>query len=445
MDRPLRIAFFVGCFPAVSETFIVRQITGLLDQGHAVDIYADTRAEPGTPVHPEVEKYRLLERTTWMEMPPETAPYEMPVWPLTGQTWPPGAATAVPNWRRALHAVPELLRCAVTAPRLTQQVLSCAAYGYQAASLSALYRLAKLSSVSRSYDVLHAHFGPVGKSFRFARSLWRAPLVVTFHGYDFCTVPRKEGPNVYVRLFDITDTVTTHSEYASRRLEGLGCPPAKLHRLHVGLSPDEFPFQARTLQPGEAVRILTVARLVEIKGLEYSIQAIAAVARQHASMRYDIVGEGPERSKLEALIRRLELEGVVRLLGAQPADVVQKLMAQTHLFVLPSVNLQGDEEGTPVTLMEAQASGIPVVATRTGGIPEVVRDGESGFLVADRDAKALAARLSFLIEHPQEWPAMGRRGRGHVEQQYDIRKLNQQLAELYRRVREQFISNGQPG
>jgi colanic acid/amylovoran biosynthesis glycosyltransferase len=188
-----------------------------------------------------------------------------------------------------------------------------------------------------------------------------------------------------------------------------------------------------------------VARLVEIKGLEYSIQAIAALARPQASVRYDIVGDGPERSKLESLIRRLELASVVNLHGAQPADVVQKLMARTHLFVLPSVNLQGDQEGTPVTLMEAQASGIPVVATRTGGIPEVVRDGESGFLVADRDAEALAARLRFLIAHPEAWPEMGRRGRSHVEQQYDIRKLNRQLAELYRVVREEFISNRQPG
>jgi colanic acid/amylovoran biosynthesis glycosyltransferase len=217
-----------------------------------------------------------------------------------------------------------------------------------------------------------------------------------------------------------------------------------MHRLHVGLSPEEFPFLARTIQPGEAVRILTVARLVEIKGLDYAIRAIASVVRQHESVRYDIVGDGPERPKLAALIRQLQLESVVMLHGAQPADVVQKLMAQTHLFVLPSINLHGDEEGTPVTLMEAQASGIPVVATRTGGIPEVVRDGESGFLVADRDAEALAKRLNHLIAHPEQWPEMGRRGRTHVEQHYDIRKLNQQLAELYRQMRTEFISSGQP-
>jgi colanic acid/amylovoran biosynthesis glycosyltransferase len=438
MDRPLRIAMFVGVFPAVSETFILRQITGLLDFGHAVDIFADMRGEPDAPLHPEVTKYRLLERTTFMDMPPETAPWEMPVWPCTGRTWPPGSATSVPNSVRLARALPQFFQCLLKAPRLTCRVLDAAEYGYQAASLSALYRLAKLVSQSRCYDILHAHFGPVGKSFRFARALWKAPLMVTFHGHDYCAVPRREGRSVYDPLFHIVDAVTTHSEYANQRLEELGCPQAKLRRLHVGLNPDEFPFHARTIQPGEPVRILTVARLVEIKGLEYSIQAIAAVAREHREVRYDIVGEGPERSKLEALIRWLELERVVTLHGAQPADVVQKLMAQTHLFVLPSVNLQGDEEGTPVTLMEAQASGVPVIATRTGGIPEVIRDGESGFLVADRDVEALAGRLKFLIEHSEQWPEMGRQGRSHVEQHYDIRKLNQKLVELYRQVRVEF-------
>src|SRR5262245_13695826 len=103
MKQSLRIAFFMGSFPVVSETFILRQITGLIDLGHQVNIFADTRADGSTPVHPEVLKYRLLERTTFMDMPPETAPYEMPVLPLTGKTWPPGSAKPVSNLRRVLR------------------------------------------------------------------------------------------------------------------------------------------------------------------------------------------------------------------------------------------------------------------------------------------------------------------------------------------------------
>src|SRR5260221_12363788 len=97
MSHPLRIAFFTGAFPAVSETFILRQITGLLDMGHQADVYADSAPESGTPVHPEVARKRLGQRTTYMAMLLETAPWEMPVWPVTGRTWPPGAKTSILN------------------------------------------------------------------------------------------------------------------------------------------------------------------------------------------------------------------------------------------------------------------------------------------------------------------------------------------------------------
>src|ERR1041385_2888770 len=97
MNRPLRIAIFLSSFPVISETFILRQITGLLDLGHEVDLYADTRTDGASPAHPEGARYRLLERTTFMEMPPETSPWEIPVWPLMGRTWIPGSTNSVLN------------------------------------------------------------------------------------------------------------------------------------------------------------------------------------------------------------------------------------------------------------------------------------------------------------------------------------------------------------
>src|SRR5437870_11687740 len=105
MTRPLRIAMFVGSFPVVSETFITRQISGLLELGHEVDIYANSRPEPGAPVHSEVTRQRLLDRTTYIDAPPETGEWEMPVWPLTGRTWPPGSSTSIHNSVRLARAL----------------------------------------------------------------------------------------------------------------------------------------------------------------------------------------------------------------------------------------------------------------------------------------------------------------------------------------------------
>src|SRR5712692_622388 len=317
MSAPLRIAIFVGSFPVFSKTFILRQITGLLDLGHEVNIFADVRAEGEGPVQPEVGQYRLLERTTFMDMPPETAPWEMPVCPLTGRTWPPGAAAPVHNARRVALAIGKFLRCLVTSPRLAFRVLDRREYGYQAASLSGLHRLAKLSGEQKRFDVLHAHFGPVGNSFRFAKELWRAPLVVSFHGYDFSTVPRKEGTGVYQRLFRTADIVTVNSEYTRGRVQQLGCLPAKLHKLPMGLNLDDFVFRERTWNAGEPIRILTVARLVEIKGHESAIRAVARSRERHAGVRYDIVGDGPLRKQLEQLVIELGLQDAITIHGAQ--------------------------------------------------------------------------------------------------------------------------------
>src|SRR5262245_29471928 len=200
MSDPLRIAMFVGTFPVVSETFILRQITGLLEMGHEVDIYADTRGDTSGPLHVEIASHRLFERTTFMDMPPEAAPWELPVWPVTGRTWTPGVARPVPNSLRLARALPRLLGSLTRQPGLTARVLRRAEYGFQADSLSALHRLSTLARLPRRYDVLHAHFGPVGNSFRFARELWDAPLIVSFHGYDFCTLPRQQGSGMYAKL-----------------------------------------------------------------------------------------------------------------------------------------------------------------------------------------------------------------------------------------------------
>src|SRR5882724_4467632 len=401
MSRPLRIAMFVGSFPVVSETFIVRQITGLIDLGHALEIYADSRAEAGAPIHPEIAKYGLLERTTFMELPPETAPFEIPVWPITGRTWPPGSATSIPNSLRVARAVPKFFRCLWKAPRLACQVLNRQEFGYQAASLSALLRLAALCRRPRRYDVLHAHFGPVGNSFRFARELWDAPLIVSFHGYDFSTVPRKAGARVYQKLFATADAVTVNSGYTRQQVETLGCPAARLHKLPVGLDPDVFPFRERALKPGEPIRILTVARLTEIKGHAFVVRAVAKLRGLRADVHYEIAGDGPLRQELERLVAELGLRAAVTFHGACDSGKVQRLMAEAHFFVLASVSVEGDQEGQGLVLQEAQAAGLPVVATIHGALPEGLVPGKSGFLVPERDVEALAERLAFLVRRPE--------------------------------------------
>jgi len=431
MSDHLRIGVFVNSFPVVSETFILRQVTGLLEMGHDVRIFADTPPDGSAPVHRDFDRFKLSTRTHYIDAPSESIPSELPATPLLGRTWPPGGSKSIANWRRLASALPRLIHCALRTPRLTRQVLNQRLYRYQAASLSGLYRLASLCRAPGGYDILHAHFGPVGNSFRFARSLWRAPLVVSFHGYDFSTRPRQDGPSLYHELFRTADLFTVGSSFSQTAVEKLGAPREKLQRLPVGFSLEDFPFRERTLQPGETVRLLTIARLVPIKGHEYALRAIALLKSRFPALHYDIVGDGPLRESLQALTGELGLAGNVTFHGAQSGEVIANLLTQAHLFLLTSVNIEGDQEGQGLVLQEAQACGLPVVATEHGAFPEGLVDGKSGFLVPERDTEALAARLHWLISNAAAWPAIGKAGRAFVQDRYDIRKLNNRLLSLY--------------
>jgi colanic acid/amylovoran biosynthesis glycosyltransferase len=379
----------------------------------------------------EVAKYRLLDRTTFMEMPEASSPWELTAWPLADETWVPGASEAIPNWKRFADALPALRRCLERAPALAEKALSAEHSGHQARSLSALYRLDRLSARPGGYDVLHAHFGPVGKSFCFARELWDAPMVVSFHGHDFTTLPRKHGTGMYRKLFETADAVTVNSEFTRGRVTRLGCPANKIHLLPMGLNLAEFPFRERTRQGNEPVRLITVARLVEIKGHEFVLRAMARLREKHVQISYGIVGDGPLRKKLESLVNELGLQDVVTLHGALDGAFIKDLMASAHLAVLASVNIEGDAEGQGLFLQEAQACGLPVVATQHGALPEGLVSDKSGLLVPERDVEALTARLEFLVAHPEAWPELGRAGRAFVEGRYDIHRLNKELLKLY--------------
>ena len=141
------------------------------------------------------------------------------------------------------------------------------------------------------------------------------------------------------------------------------------------------------------------------------------------------------REQLELLVDELSLSDVVHLHGERDGAYVRDRLAEAHIFLLASVTApNGDQEGTPVSLMEAQACGLPVLSTLHSGIPEVVADGVSGLLVPEGDAEALAAGLEQLIARSAEWPALGRRGRAHIASNYSLDDWTERLVQLYESV-----------
>lgn len=403
----MKIAVLVNQFPKISETFIVNQISGLIDRGHTVDIFACYGSEDRIE-DPQLRKYELLGRTRYL-----TAPTGRKKRVIAAME-----ATLKRGWRKPLHLV---------------RAINLVPIGNRRISLEMLCRHRFLLGRS-AYDLIHCHFGPVGVFGQHLRDIGalEGPLLTTFHGYDIGSYVRHHGARAYSDLFRKGEAFTCSSHFIRKKLIAAGCDPAKIFMFKLGTDLTKFDFAERKTGPDGVIRLITIARLIEKKGLEYSIRAVAKLVRQFPNLEYTIVGDGSLRQKLSQLIEQLNLRGQVTLVGWKTPEEVQRLLGRSHIFVLASVvSSDGDFEGQGLVLQEAQAMGLPVVCTNHNGFCDSVLDGQSGFLVPERDVEALSARLAELIRRPELWPGIGRKGRAFVETQFDLNKRNDALVELY--------------
>ena len=400
----MKIAFIVNVFPKLSETFILNQITGLLDLGHEVMIFAEYNPNE-KKVHPDVEKYQLMDRVLYFDIPQNKI-------------------------KRVLKASYLIITNFYKNPIKIFKSLTLFRYGKSALSLQGLYFL--IPFLDTNFDIIHCHFGPNGIIGASLKEIGvEAKIITTFHGYDMSTFILNNGTGVYNDLFSKGDLFLAISEHWEKKLVELGGDAKKIRVHRMGIDLEKFEFSERKILPGESVKILTVGRLVEKKGHKYAIKALAKLINKHKNVIYKIVGDGYLRGELESLVTELGIEKYVEFLGDVEDEELFRLYHDSHIFVLPSVTARnGGQEGIPVVLMETQAAGLPVISTFHSGIPEVVLDGESGFLVPERDVDALTKKLEYLVVHPEIWPEMGRAGRKCIELRYDVRKLNQQLVKI---------------
>jgi colanic acid/amylovoran biosynthesis glycosyltransferase len=289
-------------------------------------------------------------------------------------------------------------------------------------------------------DVVHAQFGPKGVMVAPVTEALNIPLVVTFHGYDISILPRqKKVRRRYRELFERADALIGVSDHNSSRLMELGAPIEKVRTIHNGSRLDQFTYSNPLDRfDGRTVGLLHVGRLVEKKGPLELVNAFSR-ARERVDGQVDleltIAGDGPLREPLLRRIEELSLEEEINYAGSVRHEEVRRLLQRSHLYTQHCKTASnGDIEGQGVTFIEAQASGLPVVATQSGGVPSVVVDGEIGYLVPEEDVEAMADRITHLVHHPEKWEPMGRAGRQHVEEQFDLTKQVQKLARLYDEV-----------
>jgi glycosyltransferase involved in cell wall biosynthesis len=241
------------------------------------------------------------------------------------------------------------------------------------------------------------------------------PLYVHFHGYDATSKGRQwHWRRRYRQLFSAATGVIAPSRFLADKLRALGCAEAKLHVSPNGVNPCHF-----TPAHPEEGRVVAVGRLVEKKAPQRTIEVFAKVKEIVPHAHLDIVGDGELRPTCQALIGELGLEQAVTMHGAQPPNVVAGLMGRAAVFAQHSVTgASGDMESFGVSLIEAQACALPVVATRHNGFPETIADGDTGILVEEHDVDSMAAAMITLLQNPERAAAMGRAGRARVLAQF---------------------------
>lgn len=285
--------------------------------------------------------------------------------------------------------------------------------------------------------LIHAHFGPAGVMMLPIKRSLSLPMVTTFYGFDMSSLPKQtEWKRKYARLFSEGDLFLAEGSQMREKLIHLGCPEIKIKIQRIGVNLEQLTFQERTIHPDQKVILLFCGRFVEKKGLIYALHAVKRVLKQFPNLEFRIIGDGEGRSEIERFIADSNIKPYIKLFGYQPYDVCLEQLSRAHILIQPSVTASdGDTEGgAPTVLLEAQACGLPVLSTRHADIPETVRDGESGYLVPERDTEALAERLAYLLEHPSEWPIMGRIGRKHIEKNHNIKIQARLLEDLYQEL-----------
>jgi glycosyltransferase involved in cell wall biosynthesis len=267
---------------------------------------------------------------------------------------------------------------------------------------------------SRKFQIVQVHFG--GRSVcRLARAATHARIIRHLHG----RILETRGLSPVLFSARGADMVVAVSHAVANQVVD---SPVRVIYAGVDVPPGDPP--ARGRRDTSELVLGTAGRLVELKGLEYLLRAAAALRHEFPALRVEIAGSGPQRAKLEEEVVELELGGQVEFLGW--VDDLNAVLPRWDIFVMPSL-----EEGFPIAALDAMAVGLPVVATPVGGVPELIEDGRTGWLVPPRDIGALASRLRILLCNPELRADVGAAAHAHVSNRFDAAHMTEGFARLY--------------
>jgi len=283
------------------------------------------------------------------------------------------------------------------------------------------------------YDVVHTHFFSSAYEWLVAKTVFGSKIILTFHGL---TPPYIKDISLkkIQHVLNTCDIILANTKFAMRQLIALGCPIGKIKILPQGIDLKNFSFIKRRPEKKRKIIFLSVGRLSVEKGFEYALRAMANLTSSF-DFQYRICGSGPQLIKLKQLATELSIGNRIKFFGPMSQKDLFYEYSSADIFILPSIKIHnGWQETQGVVIQEAQATGLPVIATRTGGIPECIIDGKTGILVDEKSPEQIADAIKFLINHPEKYRELSFAGRKYVEEHFDINKICERLLDIYKEV-----------
>ncbi|MGE9365290.1 glycosyltransferase family 4 protein [Isoptericola nanjingensis] len=395
-----RVGYVTKMYPRFSETFIVNEVRGLERRGVEIEIFS-LRAPVDTRFHAALADVaapvRFVPRAT-----------------RASDAW---SALAEAHDRLDLRSLPASVLADLLAadPEDAVQALWVASAAHDA-----------------GLTHLHAHFGSVATTVaRFAAAVLGIGYTFTAHAKDIFHESVNPA-DLRTKLADARAVVTVSDHNLAYLRDTYGPAADAVVRVYNGLDLDEY---ARATAPRRPGRVCAVGRLVEKKGFGDLLDALALLVAAGRDVHLDLVGSGPEEAELRdrAAVLGLLRDGAehVTFHGPLPQDRVRDVVARAAVFAAPCVlGADGNRDGLPTVLLEAMALGTPVVSTPVTGIPEAVRDGETGRLVPPGDAPALAAALGALLDDPGEAARLADGARARIEAEFDVVGTSRRLLDV---------------
>lgn len=416
MSPERTIAYLVKAWPRLSETFILNEIVSLERRGVPIRIFSTKVADTG-PAHAEIAQVRA--EVTYLAL---------------RQHWKQAALANLRGLGREPRRYLQVL-FEVTERAIRQRRFAPLKHFFKAAYLADILRY-------KPADHLHAHFASAPTMVAmFTHQLCGIPYSFTAHAKDIYVAPPA------VSKLERARAVVTCTLYNRRFLMdqfGTLCD-GKVHCIYHGLDTSRFRFSLSGRADSGEPLILSVARLVEKKGLADLITAAAMLRDRGRSFRLQIVGDGPLRHALEAQVKRLGLGGRVALPGAQSHDLVRRAYQRAAVFALPCVIASnGDRDGIPNVLLEAMASGVPVISTPVSGIPELIESGVDGLLVPPNSPPRLAETLDLLLASQGLRERLACAARAKIESSFSLETSAERLLAVFALVTGESPSDGRP-